>query len=565
MYLVMEYVRGEDLGNVLRRDGPMDVFRAGDVVIQVCNALSEAHERGVIHRDVKPENILLTRTKGGRDFVKIVDFGLARIREEGEPAITAQGSVIGTPYYMSPEQARGDVPDGRTDIYSLGGVFYRSLTGEVPYPAPSPMVVLTKCLTEDLKPPRERRPDLNIPVQAEEIIMRAMAKNPDDRYQTASEMAEAVQRCLDSLSRPDLVPSLGSLSVSLEDDGRRASDNPETWSTSLRLNRSDFDTFERALRRRRRLQKLMIPLVVLILAGVSTYFFWPAGRAQPGPAEVEQEPNNTMEEANPIANGRPIKGIIGRRLSETESDIDVFRFELPEGAWIVKGELWPQRHMDLVLRVYGEDGPASPPVVVAHHSGESGAEAFTSRVLTGGVYYAVVSESVGPKGPQEGVSDYYKLKVSWEPLTDTHEQEPNDSVETAQRVSSKGYMIGAVNDPDDVDYYVYFTQAADEKPALGIRIEEPDGSDDVFIDCISRERGVEGGDEDLIRSVYGMQVEASMVKECCINVKDDIDRVLVKVSYKPGGVRETRTASEPGELYSSYRLDFEPKTKCRRP
>src|SRR5688572_10527755 len=147
MYLVMEYVRGEDLGAILRRDGPLAFRRAAPIFIQICAALAEAHELGIVHRDLKPENILVTRTKEGSDHVKVLDFGLAKLSEREEAAeVTGRGTIIGTPYYMSPEQIRGETLDHRSDIYSLGAMMYRILTGEHPFHAQTPVGVLTKHL-----------------------------------------------------------------------------------------------------------------------------------------------------------------------------------------------------------------------------------------------------------------------------------------------------------------------------------------------------------------------------------------------------------------------------------
>lgn len=556
MYLVMEYVRGEDLGSVLRRDGPMDVFRAGDVVVQVCGALAEAHDQGVIHRDIKPENLLLTRTKDGHDFVKVVDFGLARIREEGEPSITAQGSVIGTPYYMSPEQARGEEPDQRTDIYALGGVLYRALTGEVPYAAPSPMVVLTKCLTEELKPPRVRRPDLEIPHKAQDVVMKAMAKSPDDRYHTAEEMAKDMQSCLESLSQPRFVSPVGGLAVSFEEEGKRASDSPETWSTSLRLSRRDFDHYENALRRRRMLQKLLIPLTLLILAGGLTVFFWPTGSAGSKPATTEKEPNNTTDKANPVANGLVVKGTVGKRLSDTESDLDIYSFQIPSGVWRLRGDLWPQRNMDLVLRVYGEDGPTAKPLVVAQHSGETGAEAFTSQAVKGGrTFFAVVSEMVGPKGPKEGVSDQYRLKISWEPLKENHEQEPNDSVETSQQFPNGGHLSGFVNDNSDRDYYLLETAKLPRGTLLTVNLEAKRGADRLLLDCVSKgEPRAQAKAQGPVEQVRRMKVVAAMKRACQVPLEKGTEVVVVKVSHKSSAHIELPSPSSPEDMVLPYRL-----------
>ena len=127
--------------------------------MQVCDALSEAHEAGVVHRDLKPENLLVTRARDGHDVVKVLDFGLAKLRDSEELSqVTARGSLVGTPFYMSPEQIRGEDLDARSDLYSLGAVMYRMLTGEHPFTGTTPVAVLTQHLTEELDPPSQRGP-----------------------------------------------------------------------------------------------------------------------------------------------------------------------------------------------------------------------------------------------------------------------------------------------------------------------------------------------------------------------------------------------------------------------
>ena len=158
LYLVMELVKGEDLGAILRRDGPMPFARLAPMMMQVCDALSEAHEAGIVHRDLKPENLLVSRARDGRDVVKVLDFGLAKLRDSEElNQVTARGSLIGTPFYMSPEQIRAEELDGRCDIYSLGALMYRMLTGAHPFTAPTPVAVLTQHLTDELVPPSRAR------------------------------------------------------------------------------------------------------------------------------------------------------------------------------------------------------------------------------------------------------------------------------------------------------------------------------------------------------------------------------------------------------------------------
>ena len=159
LYLVMEYVRGEDLATVVKREGPLPFEQAAPLFVQICSALTEAHDSGVIHRDLKPENIVVVQRRGERAHAKVLDFGLAKLRERSDGAeITSGGQVIGTPYYMSPEQVRSEPLDVRTDIYSLGATLYRVLTGTPPFQASTPVGVLTMHITDPLEPPRSPRP-----------------------------------------------------------------------------------------------------------------------------------------------------------------------------------------------------------------------------------------------------------------------------------------------------------------------------------------------------------------------------------------------------------------------
>ena len=194
MYLVMELVRGKIFGVILRRDGPMAWDRARRILIQTCDALSEAHEAGIIHRNLKPENLLVSRARDGRDLVKVVDFGLAKLRAEDDSGqVTARGSLVGTPFYMSPEQIRADELDARSDIYSLGAVLYRMVTGEHPFAGNTPVAVLTQHLTDRLIPPSLRRPDLALDARIDPIIGKAMAKACEDRYADADEFRQALE------------------------------------------------------------------------------------------------------------------------------------------------------------------------------------------------------------------------------------------------------------------------------------------------------------------------------------------------------------------------------------
>ncbi|HEY4121855.1 MAG TPA: serine/threonine-protein kinase, partial [Byssovorax sp.] len=191
-FLVMELVRGESLGRVLRASGPMPVGRLVRIMVQVCNALAEAHEKGVVHRDVKPDNVMIMTAPDGGDVVKVLDFGLAKLRDaDGIADITSHGTIVGTPYYMAPEQIRGDEVDARTDVYACGALMYRLSTGCHPFSGP-PMSVMAKQIGEEPVPPGERAPELEIPEGLSRIILRALKKDPGARYQSVEELRAAL-------------------------------------------------------------------------------------------------------------------------------------------------------------------------------------------------------------------------------------------------------------------------------------------------------------------------------------------------------------------------------------
>jgi serine/threonine-protein kinase len=191
IYLAMEFIEGEPLTELIRQEGALPVSRAADIAIQVAAALQAAHDLGIVHRDLKPDNIMLARGRDGSDAVKVVDFGLAKAvgGEGGGQKVTRTGLVVGTPEFMSPEQLSGDKLDGRTDVYSLGLVFFNMLTGTLPFPADSVQEAMIKRLTDEPAELLEVRPDLHFPPGLQQILDTALARNPVDRYQSAAKFA----------------------------------------------------------------------------------------------------------------------------------------------------------------------------------------------------------------------------------------------------------------------------------------------------------------------------------------------------------------------------------------
>ncbi|OBK77382.1 Stk1 family PASTA domain-containing Ser/Thr kinase [Mycobacterium sp. 1274761.0] len=180
-YIVMEYVDGVTLRDIVHNDGPMEPQRAIEVIADACQALNFSHQHGIIHRDVKPANIMISKSGA----VKVMDFGIARALADAN-SVTQTAAVIGTAQYLSPEQARGEKVDARSDVYSLGCVLYEILTGEPPFIGDSPVAVAYQHVREDPIPPSQRHDGISPELDA--VVLKSLAKNPDNRYQTAAEM-----------------------------------------------------------------------------------------------------------------------------------------------------------------------------------------------------------------------------------------------------------------------------------------------------------------------------------------------------------------------------------------
>jgi len=189
-YIVTEYLEGRSLDRALCEDGIPRIPRALGILHQIARALTAAHEHGIVHRDLKPENIFLVRRFDTDDFVKVLDFGISKVRTGGD-RLTQTGQIIGTPHYMSPEQAQGELNlDHRSDVYSFGAIMYEMFTGDLPYQADSVQQLLVKVLTEEPPPPRARRAELSADIEA--VIQRCMMRDPEQRYQTMVEVDRAL-------------------------------------------------------------------------------------------------------------------------------------------------------------------------------------------------------------------------------------------------------------------------------------------------------------------------------------------------------------------------------------
>lgn len=191
-YFVMEFLGGQSLTDALEA-GPFTLERTIDVTLQLCGALGAAHERGIVHRDMKPDNVQLIERGGTSDFVKVLDFGIAKVGGNNSK-LTQAGKVFGTPHYMSPEQCAGTGVDNKTDIYAVGVILYEMVTGQVPFDADTLMGILTKHMYEEPVPPRELPPPQNVSAEMEQVVLRCLLKDPAVRYQSMEELASDLKK-----------------------------------------------------------------------------------------------------------------------------------------------------------------------------------------------------------------------------------------------------------------------------------------------------------------------------------------------------------------------------------
>jgi serine/threonine-protein kinase len=271
-YIVMEYVDGRTLRDIVKTEGPLPGQRAMEIMADVSAALDFSHRHGIVHRDVKPANVMITKTGA----VKVMDFGIARAVHDGQAAVTQTAAVIGTAQYLSPEQARGEAVDARSDVYAAGCVLFELLTGEPPFTGDSPVAVAYQHVREDPKSPSALNPRVNPALDA--IVLKAMSKGAPNRYQSAAEMRTDLVRVL-SGQRP-LAPMV------MTDEDRTtilaAGRNSEPQQrgrhrpTAMSDDYDDYDPYEDEdeERRRRRRKGWLIALVGVLAAALLGVIIW---------------------------------------------------------------------------------------------------------------------------------------------------------------------------------------------------------------------------------------------------------------------------------------------------
>lgn len=413
-YLVMEYVEGEDIGRLLDREGPIAFDRLARLVHQVCGSLAEAHFAGIVHRDIKPTNLLITADPEGGERLKIADFGLAQLRPvPTAKKVTAEGAIVGTPYYISPEQIQWSEVDGRADIYSLGVVMYRGCVGELPFLGPGSIAVLAQHLQQAPPAPSSVRAEL--PPEADRIILKCLQKDPAARYTSVIDLRHELERYLGSLAhRPQPARALRS--------GR-----PPSARSLPNATRRDIVGFEQKRRRRAmattfgRIAFAMGLLGALIGAGL---FVFPrvqaSGFYSNVPTEVvdgrERERNDSAAEAQPLEPGTPVRGQLGKPFDSKLGDVDFYRIAVPSAASCqISVELSGVPNLNLMLELY--PGIASRPLITVDAAPAGGPERLVTTVPgVGSHYYLAVRQRVEPGAtPTLNRSDDYVLAVDLVP------------------------------------------------------------------------------------------------------------------------------------------------------
>lgn len=236
-YFVMEHLDGVSLAQVLASEKLLVPGRCIRIAHQLAQAVGDAHQQGIVHRDLKPENVYLIRRGGSNDFVKVLDFGIAKVAN-ATAKLTRAGEIFGTPHYMSPEQCAGRSVDHRTDIYSLGVLMYEMITGAVPFDAEDVMGILTKHMYEPPTSPSEllRRKGLALPGECEAVVLRALQKSPDRRYSSMAELAADLEPLIARIpyvSPAQLENARGPKSVSITRDDAAPTMSPEELSAVM--------------------------------------------------------------------------------------------------------------------------------------------------------------------------------------------------------------------------------------------------------------------------------------------------------------------------------------------
>ncbi|MDI1475270.1 serine/threonine-protein kinase [Polyangium sp. y55x31] len=459
-YIVMELVTGRDLAAVLADGGPMPFARLGKIVLQILSSLGEAHGKGIVHRDVKPQNVMITTTEGGTDIAKVLDFGIAKLREEADASaggeVTRRDQLIGTPYFLAPELIRGDPVDHRADLYAVGVLLYHALTGHYPFHAKTSASILVKHVTETAIAPSIRAPSRGIPPGVDAVVLRALEKEPAARWQSAGELQAAIAAELRKLGTEDIEALLD---ASVLRNLTRAAMAEGVKSPGEIASRDEVEAYERKLRSRRHLAWFASSLLLVLGTGAGLFVMW--RRWTPSFAGAEIEPNDTAANATPLPLGAPVSGLLGKRIDAQRSDRDFYSFEIPKGAGdgpqIARFLVTALPNMETCTLLYRQ-GFQAP--IAQYCVGRPGRDLSIPRLsIEPGRYYASVLQDLDPRGDRkipfvhENVSDTYSISIALAEESSPHEIEPNEELPSATPIEPGETRTGALGWIEDQDTY----------------------------------------------------------------------------------------------------------------
>ena len=437
-YLVMELLQGKDLDEVLQAEGPLKPARVARLMLQMAESLDEAHERGMVHRDVKPSNAFLCQTADGNDLLKVLDFGLAKdvVSNDESADLTAMqsnASVIGTPSYMAPEQIQSQPVSAATDIYAMGCMMYALLTGRPPFVAETPLQLLLCHLQSPYPPLTTFDPSLGA---FDGVLAKALQKLPEDRFRSAGELARAFAGVV---SEVDSQAALELPKLALVGDDERL--------LSLGT-RDEFEAFERGMQARR----LGLYVAGVLLSGLLLGGIWWLGWGLPAQlVRHESESNDDIPEADRVAPGVAMQGVLYAGAGTSMDDIDVFRVEVPSPDLRANIQLSGIPEMDLQLAIRYVDGQGT--VLRVDSAGESQGEILTGFRSRDPAFYVFVQPSANAVNRRNG--EYpYRLLVQFRPALLGEEREPNDTRNRAEPLAVGQRALGYMGWAGDVDRWV---------------------------------------------------------------------------------------------------------------
>jgi len=393
-YIVMEYVEGDTLRDVLRREGRLRPEKAMELAADICGALDFSHRNGIVHRDVKPGNVMITPDGA----VKVMDFGIARAVSDSAATMTSTAAVIGTAQYLSPEQARGEGVDARSDVYSVGCLLYELVTGAPPFTGDSPVSVAYQHVREDPRLPSSINPA--IPPELDAILLKAMAKNPANRYQSAADMRSDLLRAVAG-QRVEATPVMGDAEKTAiigAPVGGYGDYDDDRWD-------ADDEAAER--RRRRRIIAIVAVVGLLLLAGAIALALTLSGDKDPAPTvqqvQVPQVVGEQQAAAEKLLTDAKLEvGEITPQVTTDDSQVGLVIESTPApGAEVDEGT-----PVDLVVGA-APDTIAVPPVVGL--SEDDAREALERAGFTGSIN-TEQTDSAQPEGtvtavdPERGAS-----------------------------------------------------------------------------------------------------------------------------------------------------------------